>query len=58
MKYLIIAIFSFLLGAIFKDRQDKSRLQKRIYTMYGEGDLGEQINYYLQTGDTSVQNYQ
>jgi len=35
----------------------KKLYQQRVFNMYGEGDLGTEINYYLQTGDTSVQNY-
>lgn len=30
---------------------------ERVNTLYGEGDLGCEINYYLQTGDTSLENY-
>lgn len=30
---------------------------ERVFNLYGEGDLGSEINYYLQTGDTSLENY-
>jgi hypothetical protein len=31
--------------------------EERVFNLYGEGDLGEEINYYLQTGDTCLENY-
>lgn len=30
---------------------------ERVNNLYGKGDLGCEINYYLQTGDTSLENY-
>jgi len=39
-------------------QQDFLNIQtERVNNLYGEGDLGCEINYYLQTGDTSLENY-
>lgn len=55
---LIITIFIVWKLGYWTGKQDFLNTQReRVFNLYGEGDLGEQINYYLQTGDTSLENY-
>ena len=35
-------------------QRDSKLLEERVYYYFGEGDEGCQVNYYLQTGDTTI----
>lgn len=62
-KFIQISIFLVTLLITWKlgyktGQQDFLNIQtERVNNLYGEGDLGCEINYYLQTGDTSLENY-
>jgi len=55
--FLVTLLITWKLG--YKTgQQDFLNIQtERVNNLYGEGDLGSEINYYLQTGDTSLENY-
>jgi hypothetical protein len=55
--FLVTLLITWKLG--YKTgQQDFLNIQtERVNNLYGEGDLGCEINYYLQTGDTSLENY-
>lgn len=48
----IIWTVGYYVGYETSEHQTKKTFEKRIFNLYGEGDLGTKINYYLQTGDT------
>ena len=55
---LLITVFITWKLGYYTAKQDFLNIQtQRVNLLYGEGDLGCEINYYLQTGDTSLQNY-
>ncbi len=55
--FLVTLLITWKLG--YKTgQQDFLNIQtERVNNLYGEGDLGCEINYYLQTGNTSLENY-
>ncbi len=55
---LLITVFiTWKLGYRTGEQDFLNTQTERVNNLYGEGDLGCEINYYLQTGDTSLENY-
>jgi len=55
---LLITVFITWKLGYWTSQQNFLNIQtERVNNLYGEGDLGSEINYYLQTGDTSLENY-
>ena len=54
---LIIVFITWKLGYRTGEQDFLNTQTERVNNLYGEGDLGCEINYYLQTGDTSLENY-
>jgi hypothetical protein len=55
---LLITVFITWKLGYWTGQQNFLNIQtERVNNLYGEGDLGSEINYYLQTGDTSLENY-
>ena len=51
---IITIIIAYKVGYLQCKRNFTQTQTNRVNFLYGEGDLGEKINYYLQTGDTSI----
>lgn len=51
---LLVCLFTGTLTYYFTRRSDVLLTQSRVYEMFGEGDHGEEVNYWIQTGDTII----
>ena len=52
--FLIIIFFTFILGQAAQEQTDKEIQKQRVYKYFGEGDQGEEVLYYLQTGKDTL----
>ena len=55
--FLVTLLITWKLGYRTGEQDFLNTQTERVNNLYGEGDLGCEINYYLQTGDTSLENY-
>lgn len=59
--FIVVQILAFYLTYLIGyqvSKGDSEVIQKqRVFLLYGEGDLGENVNYFLMTGDTTSENY-
>jgi len=55
--FLVTLLITWKLGYKTGQQDFLNTQTERVNNLYGEGDLGCEINYYLQTGDTSLENY-
>lgn len=51
---LFCLIGGITMGSTISSNHYNETLTKRVYYYFGEGDQGEEVLYYLQTGDTTV----
>lgn len=52
---LTIVILTAITSSYFTTKRYDETLKQRVYTMWGEGDFGEGIYWYLSTGDSSTE---
>ena len=52
----IIALVLFILGQIAQKQTDEAVQKERVFKYFGEGDIGEEILYYLEKGKEQQKN--